>query len=256
MLAGGEVLRATTVVSSADPSRLRALIGDARLPIEYQRRVDGFVRGGSVAKVSLVLSELPRFTALAEDRGQHRATIHLVPHAGEGAIEAMSAAFERAQEGFLPAAPSIEMMLPLEADSGASDAEGHHHASLLVPMAPYDLAGTTWAAEEDAFAKSVLGVIDAFAPGTSDRVVDMLVLSPKKLESHFGVTRGQLHHVDDAVIFGDRLAYATPIGGVYACGAGCAPAGGVFALAGHNAAKRVLADMELGLERTEVGAKF
>jgi phytoene dehydrogenase-like protein len=126
---------------------------------------------------------------------------------------------------------------------------------LLVPWAPYDLAGTTWAAEEEGWLKNVLAVVDAFAPGTSSLVVDVFALSPKKLESHFGVTRGHVHHVDDSLVFGDRLAYTTPIGGLYACGAGCSPAGGVLAIAGHNAAARVLADMELGLEQTDVGLK-
>jgi phytoene dehydrogenase-like protein len=99
----------------------------------------------------------------------------------------------------------------------------------------------------------VIASLDAFAPGARDLVVEASFLSPKKLESHFGVTHGHAHHVDDAFVFGDRLPYATPLQGLYACGAGCAPAGGAFAVSGHNAAKRVLADLELGLERTEVG---
>jgi phytoene dehydrogenase-like protein len=90
-------------------------------------------------------------------------------------------------------------------------------------------------------------------------LVCALVLARAGLRVHVLEDRpavgGHIHHVDDSVIFGDRLAVATPIGGVYACGAGCSPAGGAFALPGHNAAKRVLADMELGLERTEVGRK-
>ncbi|MDB5220857.1 MAG: dependent oxidoreductase [Myxococcaceae bacterium] len=255
MLADGSALRATTVVSSADPTRLRAMIGDVHLPVEYQRRIDGFARAGSMAKINLALSALPRFVALPEDRGQHGATIHLVPGAGLDAVSRLEATFVEAQDEKLPGAPPIEMVIPTAGDPSLRDAEGHHHASLLVPWAPYDLAGTTWAAEEERWLRNVLGVVDAFAPGTSALVVDAFALSPKKLESHFGVTRGQLHHVDDALIFADRLAVATPIGGLYACGAGCAPAGGVFGVAGHNAAKRVLADMELGLERTEVGRK-
>ncbi len=255
VLADGEVLRATTVVSSADPARLRAMIGDGRLPPEYQRRVDGFERIGSVAKVNLALEELPRFTALAADHGQHRATIHLVPGAGEDAIARLEATFAEAATGRLPSSPPLELVLPTATDASLQDAEGRHHASLLVPWAPYDLAGTTWAAEEERWLSGVLAVVDSFAPGTSATVVDAFTLSPKKLESHFGVTRGHVHHVDDSLIFGDRLAYTTPIGGLYACGAGCSPAGGVFALAGHNAAERVLADMELGLERTEVGLR-
>lgn len=254
-LADGQVLRATTVVSSADPSRLRAMIGDGRLPADYQRRLEGLARGGSVAKVNLALSSLPRFASLPEDHGQHRATIHLVPGADVDGVASLTSAFAAAEAGRLPDAPPLELVLPTAADASMGDAEGGHHASVLVPWAPYDLAGTTWAAEEDRWLKNVLAVIDAFAPGTSGLVVDVLALPPKKLESHFGVTRARVHHVDDSLVFGDRLAYTTPIGGLYACGAGCSPAGGVFAVAGLNAAKRVLADMELGLERTEVGVR-
>ncbi len=256
VLADGEVLRATTIISSADPARLRAMIGDARLPPEYQRRVDGFARPGSVAKVNLALSALPRFTALPGDEGQHRATIHLVPGAGHDAIARIEATFAEAAAGQLPLSPPLELVLPTATETSLRDAEGRHHASILVPWAPYDLVGTTWAAEEERWLKGVLAVVDSFAPGTSALVVDAFTLSPKKLESHFGVTRGHVHHVDDSLIFGDRMAYTTPIGGLYACGAGCSPAGGVFALAGYNAAERVLADMELGLERTEVGFKI
>jgi phytoene dehydrogenase-like protein len=255
MLADGTELRATTVVSSADPTRLRALIGDAHLPVEYQRRIDGFARSGTMAKINLALSALPRFVSLPEERGQHGATIHLVPGAGHDAVGSLATAFAEAEAGQLASLPPIEMVLPTASDPSLRDAEGRHHASLLVPWAPYELAGTTWAAEEERWLRNVLGVVDAFAPGTSALVVDVFALSPKKLESHFGVTRGHLHHVDDSRIFADRLAVTTPIGGLYACGAGCAPAGGVFGVAGHNAAKRVLADMELGLERTEVGRK-
>lgn len=254
-LADGEIVRASTVVSSADPTRLRAMIGDAHLPPEYQRRVDGYLRPGSVAKVNLALASLPRFACLPEDHGQHGATIHLVPGAGVDGIARLATAFAEAEAGRLATAPPLEVVLPTSTDPSLRDADGRHHASVLVPWAPYDLVGTTWAAEEERLVRHVLAVLDAFAPGTSALVVDVFALSPKKLETHFGVTRGHVHHLDDALIFGDRLPYATPIGGLYACGAGCSPAGGVFGVAGHNAAKRVVADMELGLERTEVGIR-
>lgn len=255
-LADGEVLRAPTVISSADPSRLRAMIGDAHLPTEYQRRVDGFARAGSVAKVNLALSALPAFAALAEERGQHGATIHLVPGAGASGIATATAAFAEAAAGRPPTAHTpLEIVFPTASDPSLRDAEGRHHASVLVPWASYDLAGTTWAAEEEGFVKQVIDVIESFAPGTKALVVDVFALSPKKLETHFGVTRGHVHHVDDSLVFADRMAVATPIGGLYACGAGCSPAGGVFALAGYNAAARVLADMEMSLERTETGLR-
>lgn len=255
MLRDGEIVRATTVVSSADPSRLRALVGDALLTPDWVKRIEGFEKPGSAAKVNLALSALPRFAALPEEKGQHGATIHLVPGLGSDVLGSLASSFAEAEAAKLPSAPPLEVVIPTATDASLRDPDGRHHVSILVPWAPYDLADTTWAAEEDAFVKRVLAIVDTFAPGTSALVVDSFALSPKKLETHFGVTRGHVHHVDDSFIFGDRLPYATPIGGLYACGAGCAPAGGVFAVAGHNAAKRVLADLELGLERTEVGHK-
>lgn len=253
-LAGGEVVRATTVVCNADPLRLRAMVGDVLLPAEYARKIDGMTRGGSVTKVSLALSALPRFTCLPEERGQHGAVIQLLP-GGDAPLAAMRAAFAAASVGRLPEAPVVECVIPTASDPSARDAEGRHHVSLLAPCSPYDLDGTSWAAEEERWRSRILAALEAHAPGASSLVVDAVVLTPKKIETHFGVSRGTKHHVDDAVIFGDRLPYATPIPGLYACGAGCAPAGGVFGAAGHNAAKRVLADLELGMERTEVGFK-
>ncbi len=249
LLRDGELVKATTVISSADPMRLRAMVGDALLTPDYVKRIEGFDRTGSVAKVNFALSALPRFTCLPEEKGQHGATIHLV------SPSRLAASFAEAEGGKLPTAPPLELVLPTATDASLRDEEGRHHASILVPWAPYDLTGTTWAAEEDAFTKRVLDLVEGFAPGFGGLVVDTLTLSPKKLETTFGITRGHIHHVDDALVFGDRLPYTTPIGGLYACGAGCAPAGGVFGVAGHNAAKRVLADLELGLERTEVGRK-
>jgi phytoene dehydrogenase-like protein len=207
-LADGEVLRATTVVSSADPMRLRAMIGDAHLPVEYQKRVDAFVRPGSVAKVNIALASLPKFTSLPADRGQHGATIHLVPGAGTDAITRLASGFAEAEAGTLTTSPPLELVIPTVTDPSLCDADGRHHVSVLVPWAPYDLAGTTWAAEEERFVKQVLAVVDAFAPGTSAHVVDVFTLSPKKLETHFGVTHGHVHHVDDGIIFGDRLCEA------------------------------------------------
>jgi phytoene dehydrogenase-like protein len=253
VLRDGSVVRASTVVVSADPAQLRAMVGDAHWPSEYVKKIDGFTRPGSIAKASLALAALPRFACLADERGQHGAVVHLLPGADPAA--AMRAAFAEAEGGRAPTSPPLEMVMPTATDPSQRDPEGRHHASILVPWSPYDLEGTTWAAEEEACLARVLDTLDAFAPGARDLVVDATFLSPKKLETHFGVTRGHAHHVDDAFVFGDRLPYATPVQGLYACGAGCAPAGGIFAAAGHNAAKRVLADLELGLERTEVGTQ-
>jgi phytoene dehydrogenase-like protein len=256
VLRDGTTIRSSTVVCNADPFQLRAMVGDERLPPEYVRKIDGFERRGSVAKINLALSRLPCFLSLREDRRQHCATIHLLP-GGDAPLAAMRAAFADADAGRVPSAPPLELLIPTAGDPSQRDPEGRHSASLLVPWAPYDLAGTTWAAEEEDFGKRILTIVDSFTTEpVRDAIVEMQILHPKKLESHFGVTRGHANHVDDALVFGDRLPYATPIPGLYACGAGAAPAGGIFAVAGHNAAKRVLADLELGLERTEAGRRI
>ena len=89
-----------------------------------------------------------------------------------------------------------------------------------------------------------MSICDRFAPGTSDLVVDTFPLHPQKIEQHFGIRHGHIHHVDNAFGFADRLPYATPLEGLYSCSAGCHPAGSVIGAAGHNAANRVLKDLK------------
>ncbi len=255
LLADGRLVRAASVVTSADPWRLRALVGADRLPAEYSRRIDAFARPGGIAKLAVAFTELPRFTALSDDRGQHRATTFLLPGEEEDAVRSLGRAFADASAGRVPAAPPIECVFPTAADASLRDSDGRHHsASLLIPWAPYDLAGTTWAAEEERFTNVILDVLEAFAPGARALVADAVLYHPKKIESQFGVTRGHLGHVDDTHLFGDRLAPTTPIHGLYLCGSGCGPAGGALGVAGLNASRRVLDDLELALERTQVDA--
>lgn len=255
VLADGRSIRTSSVVSSADPWRLRALVGADRLPAEYSRRLDTFARPGGIAKLAVAFTALPRFTSLPDDRGQHRATTFLLPGGDDEAVRALGRAFADASSGRLPAAPPVECVFPTAADESLRDPDGRHSASLLVPWAPYDLSGTTWSAEEERFTNVILDVLESFAPGSRALVADAVLYHPKKIETHFGVTRGHLGHVDDTLLFGDRLSPTIPINGLYACGRGCGPAGGVLGVAGLNASRRVLADLELALERTEVGIR-
>jgi phytoene dehydrogenase-like protein len=84
-------------------------------------------------------------------------------------------------------------------------------------------------------------------------VVEAVLYHPKRIETHFGLTRGQLGHVDDTHLFADRLPPTTPISGLYLCGRACSPAGRILGAAGLNAARRLLADFELAFEHTDVG---
>ena len=237
VLADGREIRSTTVIAGADPFRLAALVGGGRLTVPS-------ASPGGIAKINLALSALPRFVALPDERGQHRATTFLLP-GGEEAMSGIRRAFSEAGAGSFPSASPLECVF-------ASSDEPLHHLSIAAPWAPYDLAGTTWAVHEERALGDVLAVLESFAPGIRGTVVDAQVLHPKKLETHFGVTRGHLRHIDETVVFGDRMPYVTAVTGLYSCSSACAPGGGMLGVAGYNAATRVLADLELGLERTEV----
>jgi phytoene dehydrogenase-like protein len=241
-LRDGTEVRARAVVVNADPFRLGALLGRENLPATWNERVDGYRRDGTTFKVNLALKGLPRFTCLPEDRGQFGSTMHLLPDEGE-VMPAMRKAFADVKAGLLPELPTIEWYVHTTIDPSLRDADGHHSSALFVQWVPYELKGTTWDAEEERYVRHLLGICDRFAPGTSALVADTFPLSPPKIEQHFGITRGHIHHVDNAFGFADRLPYATPIEGVYSCSAGCHPAGSVIGAAGHNAAERVIRDL-------------
>jgi phytoene dehydrogenase-like protein len=241
-LRDGTEVRARAVVVNADPFRLGALLGRENLPATWNERVDGYRRDGTTFKVNLALKGLPRFTCLPEDRGQFGSTMHLLPEEGE-VMPAMRKAFAEVKAGLLPELPTIEWYVHTTVDPSLRDAQGHHSSALFVQWVPYELKGTTWDAEEERYVRHLLGICDRFAPGTSALVADTFPLSPPKIEQHFGITRGHIHHVDNAFGFADRLPYATPIEGVYSCSAGCHPAGSVIGAAGHNAAERVIRDL-------------
>jgi phytoene dehydrogenase-like protein len=238
---GGEV-RARAVVVNADPFRLAGLIGREKVPAAWKERVDRYRRDGTTLKVNLALRELPRFTCLPQDRGQFGSTMHLLPDEGE-VMPAMRRAFADVKAGRLPEFPTIEWYVHTTVDPSLRDEQGHHNSALFVQWVPYQLAGTTWDAEEDRYVRNLLSICDRFAPGTSALVADTFTLTPPKIEKHFGITRGHIHHVDNSFGFADRLPYATPVEGVYSCSAGCHPAGSVIGAAGHNSAERVLRDL-------------
>jgi phytoene dehydrogenase-like protein len=237
-LESGEELRAKVVVSNADPFRTFGLLGETTLPDEYRARVEAMSAPGTTLKVNLALKGLPRFTCLPEDRGQFGPTIHLLPQ--EDPLGALQRAYADTQAGRLTEFPSIEWYIHTTVDPTLRDKEGHHNSALFVEWVPEKLVGTTWEKEESRYVKQLLSVCDRFAPGTSDLVVDTFVLTPPKIQQHFGISRGHIHHVDNKLGFSDRLPYETPIAGLYFCSAGCHPAGSVIGAAGHNAAQAVL----------------
>ncbi len=245
-LADGRTFRTGCVVVGADVFRMRELVGAESLGEAFNRKLDGLRKDGTTLKVNLALRGLPRFSCLPEDKGQFGSTMHLLPDEGE-VMASLRASFADVAAGRLPDFPTIEWYVHTTVDPTLRDAQGHHNAALFVQWVPYRLSGTTWEAQEERYVRHLLSLCDRFAPGTSDLVVDTFALHPEKIEKHFGITRGHIHHVDNAFGFTDRVAYRTPVGGLYAASAGCHPAGSVVGAAGHNAAMRVLLDLGVTL---------
>jgi len=241
-LANGEEVRARVVVSNADPFQTLSLVGENTLPRDYVDRVNRLKTDGSTLKVNLALKGLPRFTCLPEDHGQFGPTIHLMPDE-RVVLSELERAYREVKDGRLPEFPTIEWYIHTTVDPSLRDADGHHNSALFVQWVPYALKDTTWEREEARYVKHLLSICDRFAPGTSDLVVDTFTLTPPKIEKHFGITRGHIHHVDNKYGFTERVPYATPIQGLYLCSAGCHPAGSVIGASGHNAAKQVLKDL-------------
>lgn len=240
----GRELQAPVVLGNADPFRLRALVGADRFPDSFNAKLDGLRRMGTTMKVNIALDRLPVFRCLPEDRGQHRATIHLLPQEDD-VLGALRRGFDRVQAGELADFPSIEWYTHTAVDPTLQDRHGRHNAAFFVQWVPYELSRSSWDVEEPRYVRRLFEIADLFAPGFSDSVVDVMALTPRDIESRFGMSYGHIHHVDNTFGFDTRMPYATPIQGLYSCSAGCHPAGSVIGAAGHNAAARILQDLGL-----------
>ena len=246
-LKDGREIRAKIVLSNADPFRTRSLVGANHFPPDFNAKIDNFRRTGTTMKVNLALDRLPSFKCLPENRGQHNATIHLLPQQPD-IIQYVRQGFEKVRAGQLAEFPTIEWYIHTQADPTLQDDRGRHNSAFFVQWVPYELSGgKTWENEESRYVDHLLSIAEQFAPGFKNSVVDVFPLTPKKIEQHFGITFGHIHHVDNTFGFDQRMPYATPIQGLYSCSAGCHPAGSVIGSAGHNAAFRILSDLSVGI---------
>jgi phytoene dehydrogenase-like protein len=243
----GETVGAPVVLVAADPFRLPRLLGE-HLPGELADRIAEWETRspGQTMKVNLALDGLPRFSALPEDRGQHGTTVHLLPPAGaDGLLAALRRSFADASAGQLPATPPIEWYLHSTLDPSLRDEHGRHSSALFVQGVPHEPARTSWAAVKESYVDGLLGVLESYVPAIRRQVVDIDALTPTEITKRFGITGGNIHHVDNAISFTDRMPYFTGVPGVYAGSAGAYPAGSVIGAAGHNAAGRILTDLSM-----------
>lgn len=240
VLESGERLEAGCVVSSADPrTTFLRLLGAEHLDAGFVRRVAHLRAQGMTAKLHLALERLPRFTAL----GGAAPTGRLVLAPSLGAVEH---AFNDAKYGKFSAAPLLEVIVPTAVDPSLAPA-GRHVLSAVVQYAPYRIADG-WEGQRERFRETILQTLEAHAPGLRESVCAAELLTPHDIETQFRISGGHWHHAELALdqFFMVRpvvgaAQYRAPVRGLFLCGAGCHPGGGVMGLAGHNAARQILA---------------
>lgn len=239
MLKSGEQITAANVISNADPkTTFLQLLGGEYLDTGFVRRIAHLRARGVTAKLHLALNRLPQFTGLAQSALVGR--LLLSP-----SLDYIERAFNHAKYGEFSLAPIVEITVPTLSDASLAPA-GKHVLSAVVQYAPYELAAG-WQHERQRFADRVIDALERCAPGLRSIIEAAELLSPADIEREFRISGGHWHHAELALdqFFIVRpvpgaAQYRTPVGGLYLCGAGCHPGGGVMGIAGRNAARQLM----------------
>ena len=241
-LSNGEMLKAATVISNADPrSTFSALVGAAQLDAMFAHRVTQIRGNGVVAKLHLALSGEPEFTGLADHLTGERLLV-------APSMKYVEHAFNHCKYDEWSEDPVLEITIPSLHNSALAP-EGHHVMSVNVAFVPYRLEGG-WEEQKATFASELISQLGQYCPNLKSLVVDHELLTPLDIEDQFHAVQGHWHHGELSIHQSFMMRplhgaaqYDTPIERLYLCGAGCHPGGGLTGLPGRNAAKRVL---ELG----------
>lgn len=245
-LRNGEEIPAGIIVSNADPKRtFLGLVEAQHLDPDFIRQVQSIFMNGPCAKVNLVLSEPPRINGMPADApALQRMLCTLVPD-----FEQAQCCYNQAQSGKIPADLWVDCVEASAIDPGLVT-PGHHVLTSFVQYLPYHLSESTWDEQRTALGDRVVEIIGQYAPNVPASVVARDVITPLDLERRFGITEGNIFHGDirlDQLFFMRPLPawsrYRTPVQGLYLCGAGTHPGGGVTGAPGYNAAHAVLREI-------------
>ena len=244
-LESGESLDAPIIVSNADPKRtFLGLLAPTDLDGEFRRRVAAIHMAGPCAKVNYVLAEEPRVTGMPADRSApERSFFTLVP-----TVQGAEDCYHAAQRGEISEALWVDCVLASNVDATLAPA-GRHMLTCFVQYLPWQPAVGSWDQWRERLGDQVTRIIGRYAPNMQSSVVARCVLTPLDLETRFGITEGNIFHGDLSLaqMFHMRplpecSQYRTPLRGLYLCGAGTHPGGGVTGAPGHNAAQMILKD--------------
>jgi phytoene dehydrogenase-like protein len=236
----GQRFDSYTVISNADPKRtLMQLVGANNVETGFAQRINHLRARGNAAKLHLALDGLPTITALSKKDFAERMVVAPDEHYVERA-------FNPAKYGEYSPQPVIEMTFPSFRDDSLAPT-GKHVLSAIVQYAPYALKDGWTDASKQAFSEAVMRTLAEYAPDIEQRITASELLTPADIEQEFHITGGHWHHGEltlDQFLFvrpvSGAAQYRMPLDGLYLCGAGTHPGGGVSGAAGRNAARTIL----------------
>ena len=245
----GEAIRARAVISNLNPKLLYgSLIDSAALPPPFVERIAKWRCGSGTFRMNVALAELPDFTCLPgrELAEHHTSGIIIAP-----SLAYMERAYFDARTFGWSKKPIVEVVISSALDDTLAP-KGQHVASLFCQhVAPELPDGSSWDARREAVADLMIETVDRHAPNFKRSVLGRQIMSPLDLERTFGLVGGDIFHgaLDLGQMFSARpmlghADYRGPIPGLYMCGSGTHPGGGVTGLPGHNAAREILRDLK------------
>jgi phytoene dehydrogenase-like protein len=246
-LQNGTEYHADIVVSNLDPKRTFLECFDASdLPPEVVHRARNFKIRGSSGKLNIALDGLPTFNGLPKDSSLMISDMHMLD-----SLERMERAYDDWKAGTWSRDPYLDMLIPTQVDPTMAP-PGKHMMTVFVQYCPPKLATGDWTdADRDAFGETVLNQISQYSPDFRDLVLDCEVRTPRELENEVGLTEGNIFQGEltfDQLLFNRPFPgyaqYRGPVGGMYMCGSGTHPGGGVMAAPGANAAREILMDLK------------
>lgn len=246
-LADGSKVQARAVISAAHPrATFLELVGEENLAPEFATAVKRFRTRGASVKINAALADLPRPTAW-------KGPVPGDPHTGilavSPSLEYLERAWDDAKYGRTSAQPYVEAVFPTVFEPDLAP-EGHHVGLFYSQFGPYSLSEGSWDTERDAYAKKVIQTVSSYAPNLEEAVEHYEVLAPPDFEERYGMVGGNIFHGEmtpDQMFFMRPLPnaadYRTPIDGLYLCGSGCHPGGGVMGVPGYNCSRVVRGDL-------------
>jgi phytoene dehydrogenase-like protein len=249
ILEDGAEISSRMVLSNADPKRtFLGLVEASQLPEDFRQAIVGIKMDGPCAKVNFILSEEPRVTGMPSDfTASQRSLFTLVP-----SLAFAERCYDIAKFGDIPEELWVDCVVASNVDSTLAPA-GKHVMTTFIQYVPYHLRHGTWDEQRELLGDRVVKKIAEYAPNVPNSIIARQVVTPLDLERTYGLTEGNIFHGDLSLeqLFFMRPVpgwsqYRTPVSGLYLCGAGAHPGGGVTGAPGYNAAHKALRDWKTG----------